>query len=128
MTMTDPIADMLTRIRNAAALGRTEVSMPHSKVKEAIADVLKSEGYVVKAAAKDGDLTLELAEAADGSVKVEQLIRRSKPGRRMYLASKDLPRVREGLGIAIVSTSSGVMTAEEARKQKLGGEVMVEVY
>lgn len=128
MTMTDPIADMLTRIRNAAALGRTEVAMPHSKLKEAVANVLKAEGYVTKVAAKDGELALELAETDDGSVKVEQLIRRSKPGRRMYLASKDLPRVREGLGVAIVSTSAGVMTADQARKQKLGGEVMVEVY
>ncbi len=102
--------------------------MPHSKLKEAVANVLKAEGYVTKVAAKDGELALELAETDDGSVKVEQLIRRSKPGRRMYLASKDLPRVREGLGVAIVSTSAGVMTADQARKQKLGGEVMVEVY
>jgi small subunit ribosomal protein S8 len=128
MTMTDPIADMLTRIRNAAALGRTEVAMPHSKLKQSIAEVLKAEGYVAKVAAKDGELTLELAETEDGSVKVEQLIRRSKPGRRMYLASKDLPRVREGLGVAIVSTPQGVMTAASARKKRLGGEVMVEVY
>jgi small subunit ribosomal protein S8 len=128
MTMTDPIADMLTRIRNAAMLGRTEVTMPHSKLKEAIANVLKAEGYVSKITAKDGELTVELTETDKGDVKVEQLIRRSKPGRRMYLASGDLPKVREGLGIAIVSTSQGVMTASEAKKKKLGGEVMVEVY
>ena len=128
MTMTDPIADMLTRIRNAAALGRTEVAMPQSKLKQSIAEVLKAEGYVKSVAATDGELQLELTETEAGAVKVEQLIRRSKPGRRMYLASKDLPRVREGLGVAIVSTSQGVMTAVEARKKRLGGEVMVEVY
>lgn len=127
MTMTDPIADMLTRIRNAAALGHTEVRMPHSKLKEAIAGVLKAEGYVESVAAKDRELVLKLAEAG-GSVKVEGLIRRSKPGRRIYLATGDLPKVREGLGVAIVSTSQGVMTASEAKQKRLGGEVMVEVY
>lgn len=127
MTMTDPIADMLTRIRNVAALGRTEVTMPQSKLKQAVAEVLKAEGYVQSVAVKDGELTLELTEA-DGSVKVEGLIRRSKPGRRLYLATTELPRVRQGLGIAIVSTSQGVMTAAEAKRKRLGGEVMVEVY
>lgn len=127
MTMTDPIADMLTRIRNAAALGHTEVRMPHSKLKESIAAVLKAEGYVESVTAKDRELVLKLTEA-DGSVKVEGLIRRSKPGRRIYLATGDLPKVREGLGVAIVSTSQGVMTVSEARKKRLGGEVMVEVY
>lgn len=127
MVMTDPIADMLTRIRNAAALGRTGVAMPHSKLKESIAKVLKAEGYVASVTATDGELVLELAAAGD-SVKVEGLTRRSKPGRRVYMATGDLPRVREGLGVAIVSTSQGVMTAGEARKKRLGGEVMVEVY
>ncbi|MSU76301.1 30S ribosomal protein S8 [Patescibacteria group bacterium] len=127
MSMTDPIADMLTRIRNAAAVNKTTVEVPYSKVKESVAKVLVDEGYVAKATKKDHHLTLELAQ--DGNkIKLNGIDRSSKPGRRWYLGADELPKVREGIGIAIVSTSRGVMTAKEARKKKLGGEVMAKVY
>jgi small subunit ribosomal protein S8 len=103
------------------------VVVPHSKLKESIANVLKDERYLDSVTVKDHEITLELA--ANGStVKLVDLKRSSKPGRRLYLAAGELPRVREGLGIAVVSTSRGVMTADQARKQKLGGELLAEVY
>lgn len=127
MSMTDPIADMLTRIRNAAAVKQTTVEVPYSKVKEAIAKVLVAEKYLDKATTENHQLILELAQDGD-KIKLEGIDRASKPGRRWYLAAGDLPKVREGIGIAIVSTSRGVMTAKEARKKKLGGELMAKVY
>lgn len=129
MSMTDPIADMFTRIRNAAALGRTTVIVPYSKLKEAVAGVLKAEGYLDSLTVeKDGrTLTLELSKTGD-DITLEGIDRASKPGRRIYLAAGELPKVREGIGVAIVSTSRGVMTAKEARQKKLGGELMAEVY
>lgn len=125
--MTDPIADMLTRIRNAAAVGRTEVTVRHSSLKEAITKVLVAEGYLAKAATKDGELHLTVA-TENGVAKVGGLKRISKPGRRIYAGADELPRVRRGLGAAVISTSKGVMSAAEARKQRLGGEVLVEVF
>lgn len=127
MVMTDPIADMLTRLRNVAALNRTTVRMPHSKLKEAVAKVLHQEGYLGKVVTEDNELVLELTQGGDGH-KLTGIKRRSKPGRREYAGSGALPYIREGLGIAIVSTSRGVMTADEARKKKLGGEVLAEVF
>lgn len=125
--MTDPIADMLTRLRNAGAVGRTQVSVRHSKIKEAVAKVLADEGYLAKVSAKGGELTLELA-IDGGKAKITGISRISKPGRRVYVSSKDLPQVRRGIGSAIVSTSQGVMTAKAARKGHLGGEVLLEVF
>ncbi|MDP4000136.1 MAG: 30S ribosomal protein S8 [bacterium] len=124
MTMTDPIADMLTRIRNAAALRKEEVRVPASTLKQAIADVLAKEGYLSKVGKEERELVLELA----GERQLSGLKRISKPGRRVYAKSGELPRVRGGLGIAVVSTPQGVMTAHEARKRKLGGEVLAEVF
>ena len=124
MTMTDPIADMLTRIRNAAALRREEVRVPASTLKRAIADVLAKEGYLSKVGKEERELVLELT----GERQLSGLKRVSKPGRRVYAKSGELPRVRGGLGIAVVSTPQGVMTASEARKRKLGGEVLAEVF
>ena len=124
MTFSDPIADMATRLRNAAAVGKTKVELPHSKLKEQVAGVLKETGYLTGVAAKDGSLSLELSpELPIGGIK-----RISKPGRRYYAGKGDLPRVRYGLGLAIVSTSQGVMTADTARKRHLGGEVLLEVF
>lgn len=124
MTMTDPVADMLTRIRNAAALRKEEVRIPASTLKRAIADVLAKEGYVDKVGKDQRELVLDLP----GERQLSGLKRISKPGRRVYAKSGELPRVRGGLGIAVVSTPQGVMTADEARKRKLGGEVLAEVF
>ena len=124
---TDPIADFATRLRNAAAVRHRTVELPHSKVKERIAHVLKEEGYVDDISRKDRSLIVTLAFVGE-LPKIAATKRISKPGRRIYEGSRQLPKVREGLGIAIVSTSQGIMTAETARKRHLGGEVLLEVY
>ena len=130
MSMHDPIADMLTRIRNAQLVGHSEVTMPASRLKAAIAQVLKSEGYVDDFAIRDkaGDSAKkELAIALKyyaGRPVIERLERVSKPGLRVYKGRHDIPRVMNGLGVAIVSTSRGVMTDRKARADGLGGEVL----
>ena len=126
----DPIADMLTRIRNAIMVRREEVLVPKSKMKLAIAKILFAEGYIEKVEEIDNGKTLKLTfKTHDGKQKVIQGLRRiSKPGLRVYSESKDLPRVLSGLGIAIVSTSKGVMTEKQAREKKLGGEVLAYVW
>lgn len=127
MSMSDPIADMLTRIRNAQAVEKQLVSMPSSKVKVAIAQVLKDEGYIedfsVSGGASKPILDLQLKYYAGRPV-IERIERISKPGLRIYKGASDLPRVMNGLGVAIVSTSSGVMTDRKARAQGVGGEVL----
>ena len=130
MSMHDPIADMLTRIRNAQLVGHSEVTMPASRLKAAIAQVLKQEGYVDDFAIRDkaGDSAKkELAIALKyyaGRPVIERLERVSKPGLRVYKGRHDIPRVMNGLGVAIVSTSRGVMTDRKARADGLGGEVL----
>ena len=131
MSMHDPIADMLTRIRNAQLVGHTEVSMPASRLKGAIAQVLKQEGYIEDFAVRDkgGDngSKKELAIALKyyaGRPVIERLERVSKPGLRVYKGRNDIPRVMNGLGVAILSTSRGVMTDRKARADGLGGEVL----
>lgn len=125
--MTDPIADMLTRIRNGLAAGKKDVTMPHSKQKEAIAEVLKDEGYIAgyKQAEAEGKavLTIEL-KYFQGKPVIEKMRRVSRPGLRIYKSKDDLPKVMGGLGIAIISTSQGVMTDRAARKDGHGGEVL----
>ncbi|MDB5856305.1 MAG: rpsH [Herminiimonas sp.] len=127
MSMSDPIADMLTRIRNAQGVRKVAVAMPSSKVKVAIAKVLKDEGYVEDFAIADVDgkpvLSIQLKYYA-GSPVIERLERVSRPGLRIYKGSKDIPNVMNGLGVAIVSTPKGVMTDRKARATGLGGEVM----
>lgn len=127
MVMTDPIADMLTRLRNTAAVGKSTVRLPQSRLKQAVAKVLAEEGYLSKVSVDKGELVLDLVMDS-GQPKISGLDRISKPGRRLYAPAGKLPRVRQGLGIAIISTSQGVMTADNARRRKLGGEVLVEVY
>jgi len=126
MSMSDPIADMLTRIRNAQAMEKVVVRMPSSKVKLSIAQVLKDEGYidgfVIKGEAKP-ELEIQLKYYAGRPV-IEKIERVSKPGLRIYKGAEDLPRVMNGLGVAIVSTSRGVMTDRKARAQGVGGEVL----
>jgi small subunit ribosomal protein S8 len=127
MSMSDPISDMLTRIRNAQMAEKTMVSMPSSKIKAAIAKVLQDEGYVegFKVVENGGKPVLEigLKYYADRPV-IETIQRISRPGLRVYKGSEDIPRVMNGLGIAIVSTSKGLMTDRKARANGIGGEVL----
>ena len=128
--MTDPIADMLTRIRNANAVKMTQVRVPYSKAKAAIADVLKDAGYIVAVDTVNEPKTeLELTlRSGNKPNAITELHRISKPGRRVYVSSDEVPRVLRGRGIAIVSTSSGVMTDDQARKAGIGGELMCKVW
>jgi small subunit ribosomal protein S8 len=125
--MTDPISDMLTRIRNAQACGKNAVSMPSSKLKAAIAQVLKDEGYIDGFAVRESgvkrDIEINLKYYA-GQPVIEKLERVSRPGLRIYRGVDDIPKVMNGLGVAIVSTSRGVMTDRKARSQGVGGEVL----
>ena len=125
--MQDPIADMLTRIRNAQAANCKEVQMPASKIKTAIANVLKNEGYILdfktETVERKSRLVLDL-KYYQGEPVIKQLQRVSKPGLRIYRDKNNLPQVMNGLGIAIISTSSGVMSDRNARKQGCGGEVL----
>ncbi|GAA4890965.1 30S ribosomal protein S8 [Ferrimonas pelagia] len=126
MSMQDPIADMLTRIRNGQAANKVAVTMPSSKLKVAIANVLKAEGYIADLAVS-GDVkpTLEVTlKYFQGKPVVESIERASRPGLRIYKKKDELPRVMGGLGIAIVSTSKGVMTDRAARSQGMGGEII----
>ena len=127
MSMSDPIADMLTRIRNAQAAQKSRVVMPSSKVKVAIASVLKEEGYVDDFAVRevDGKSSLDIAlKYYAGAPVIEKIERVSRPGLRVYKGCQELPRVLNGLGVAIVSTPKGVMTDRKARATNVGGEVL----
>ena len=127
MSMSDPIADMLTRIRNAQMVEKTSVAMPASKVKVAIAQVLKDEGYIenFQVNAADGKSQLEIAlKYYAGSPVIERIERVSRPGLRVYRGSKSIPQVMNGLGVAIVTTPKGVMTDRKARAEGVGGEVL----
>jgi small subunit ribosomal protein S8 len=132
MVVTDPIADMLTRIRNANAMKYKEVSMPVSKVKTEIAKILKDEGFIEDyKVSKDGDfgkLVLTLKYTNKKERVITGLKRISKPGLRVYAKSNEVPKVLNGFGIAVVSTSRGIMTDKEARKQNLGGEIMAYIW
>ncbi len=128
--MSDPIADMLTRIRNAQMVGKATVSMRASKLKASIASVLKDEGYIVDYSVETGPkaqlmITLKYYQ---GRPVIEEINRVSRPGLRIYKQKDELPKVKGGLGIAVVSTSKGVMTGVNAQAQGLGGEVICEVY
>ena len=127
MSMTDPIADMLTRIRNGQKARKVSVSMPASTVKEAVAGVLKSEGYITDFSTESEGpkktLTIEL-KYFDGAPVIERIERASRPGLRIYRGQEGLPKVLGGLGVAIVSTSAGVMSDRQAREKGIGGEVL----
>ena len=130
MSMSDPIADMLTRIRNGQAVGKKAISMPSSKKKAAVAQVLKDEGYILDySTSEDGSknvLNVEL-KYFQGEPVIDMVQRVSRPGLRIYKSAKELPTVRAGLGIAIISTSKGLMTDRAARKAGHGGEVLAYV-
>jgi small subunit ribosomal protein S8 len=135
--MTDPISDMLTRIRNGALARHDRVNMPHSILKERVAHVLKGEGYIDEVHVDDGldetaggkrTLTVVLRYGREKSPAIDGLRRVSSPGRRVYVAHDQIPKVCSGMGISILSTSRGVLTDKEARKQRVGGELLCEVW
>jgi len=130
--MTDPIADMLTRIRNAVRVERPYVDVPASKVKRGLAEVLKREGYIwdwqVVEATPASQLRLELKYGPNGERVIQRIRRVSKPGRRVYSAAKELRPVLNGLGISVISSSRGVISDREARQRNLGGEVLCEIW
>jgi small subunit ribosomal protein S8 len=131
MNLTDPLGDMLTRIRNAQLRGRPIVSSPSSKLRENVLTVLEREGYIRSFAQveKDGHRELEIQlKYFDGAPVISEIKRVSKPGRRVYSAVKDLPLVRNGLGISVLSTPKGVMSDADARAQNVGGEILFRVY
>ena len=134
MSMTDPIADMLTRIRNAVRARHPRVEMPHSKVKEHLAGILKREGYLDAVAVvrpKEGGFTvlrIALRYTPEGAPLISGLERVSKPGRRVYCSKSDIPKVLGGLGVSVVSTSRGLMSGEECAKAGVGGEVLCKVF
>ncbi|MFN2536996.1 MAG: 30S ribosomal protein S8 [Mycobacteriales bacterium] len=132
MTMTDPIADMLTRVRNANSAYHDSVSMPHSKIKTHIAEILQQEGYIAGWRTEDGDkgkvLTIDLKYGPNRERSIAGVRRVSKPGLRVYAKAGNLPKVLGGLGVAIISTSSGLLTDRQANKKGVGGEVLAYVY
>lgn len=130
-TSTDPIADMLTRIRNAILVSRHEVTLPHSNVKEAVARLLKNSRFVddVRVDKEQVGKSLTIVINAQGTnARITEITRISRPGRREYIKSTEIPVVKRGRGIVIVSTSKGVMTGDAAKKQGVGGELICKVY
>jgi small subunit ribosomal protein S8 len=130
-TTTDPIADMLTRIRNAIAVQKDEISLPHSSIKEAVARLLKDSNFIddvsVEPATVGKTLTLRL-NAASSNARITEITRLSKPGRRYYANAQEIPVVKRGRGVVIVSTSKGLMTGDRARAEHVGGELICKVY
>ena len=128
--MTDPIADMLTRIRNAQSVGKKTVEVPYSKLKMSISNILAQEGYLAKAEKNDdmpAVLILQLKYNGKQSA-IQSIKRESKPGHRVYCKAEDIPKVLNDYGIAIISTSRGLMTNKDARKNSIGGEIICSVY
>jgi len=128
---TDPIADLLTRIRNAAMVGKTEVRVPSSKLKKVVAEQLKKNNYLadvkVEAGKPRDTLVITINKPGENST-ITEIARLSKPGRRVYVSANDIPKVKSGRGMVLVSTSKGVITGREAVKQRLGGELLLKVY
>lgn len=128
---TDPIADMLTRIRNAVAARQTRISLPHSKIKESIAKLLKINGFInnvsVSGNIPDKIITIDINQANDNA-RINEIVRLSRPGRRQYSNSREIPLVKRGRGIVILSTSQGVLTGEQAKKLGIGGEIICKIY
>jgi small subunit ribosomal protein S8 len=130
MVSTDPISDMFTRIRNAIAVNKHEVAMPYSKIKEAVAKILASNGFLSDVSVSGEDVkTLHIViNTENANATITEISRLSKPGRRMYARADKIPTVKRGRGIVIVSTSAGVMTGKEAKSKSLGGELIGQVY
>jgi small subunit ribosomal protein S8 len=130
-TSTDPIADMLTRIRNAILVRKQEITMPHSRVKQSVAELLKTNGFVSDVKVTDASIGKTLHIVINGeheNARITEIQRLSKPGRRYYVSSRDIPAVKRGRGIVIVSTSQGMMTGDDAKQAKVGGELICKVY
>jgi len=132
MTSTDPIADMLTRIRNAIAVRKSEVTLPHSNLKESVANILKDSNFIDSVAVegdKPGFKSLRLTINGEGTnARITEISRLSTPGRRLYSSATEIPIVKRGRGIVIISTSKGMMNGKDAQKQQLGGELICKVY
>ena len=132
MPVTDPIADFLTRIRNAHMAMHETVNIPHSKVKESLSRILREEGYILAYKVEEGDpfksITLTLKYVDDRQPAIRKMQRISKPGRRVYVNRDDIPVVLGGLGVSVLSTSKGLMTGKKARTDGVGGEVLFEIY
>jgi len=130
-TSTDPIADMLTRIRNAIAVHKTEVTLPHSKLKESVARLLQQSNFIDGVSVGDAlvgkTLTVKINDEA-GNARISEIVRLSKPGRRYYVSARDIPVVKRGRGLVIVSTSKGLMTGDRAKTERIGGELICKVY
>lgn len=127
----DPIADMLSRIRNAIAVHKNEINLPHSKVKEAVARLLKDNNFIDGVEVHDASVgkTLNITiNASERSARITEIVRLSTPGRRYYASVDDIPTVKQGRGVVILSTSRGVMTGKEAKAQNVGGELICRVY
>jgi len=128
---TDPIADLLTRIRNAVMVGKNEIRVPSSKLKVTVAQELKKAGYLtgVKVeAAKPRDILVVTINKPGENSSINEITRLSKPGRRVYVSATEIPKVKSGRGIVLISTSKGVITGQDATKQRLGGELLLKVY
>jgi len=130
-TTTDPISDMLTRIRNAIAVRKSEVTLPHSKIKESVARLLADSNFVDSVSVADAaigkTMTVKI-NGEDSNARITEIVRLSKPGRRYYVSSRDIPTVKRGRGVVIISTSKGVMTGEQAKAEKVGGELICKIY
>ena len=130
-TSTDPIADMFTRIRNAIAVQKNEVSLPHSNIKESVARLLQESNFVDGVTVADATVGKTLTVKINGensNARITEIVRLSKPGRRFYVNSKEIPVVKRGRGVVILSTSRGIMTGDQAKTQKVGGELICKVY
>ena len=131
VTTTDPIADMLSRIRNAIAVNKHEIDLPHSKVKESVARLLKDSYFIDDVAVEDATIGKSLRVVINqplSNARITEIDRLSKPGRRLYVKAEKIPTVKRGRGIVIISTSKGIMTGSEAQKQGIGGELICKVY
>ena len=130
-TSTDPIADMFTRIRNAIAVQKNEVSLPHSNIKESVARLLQESNFVDGVSVADAPVGKTLTVKINGensNARITEIVRLSKPGRRFYVNSKEIPVVKRGRGVVILSTSRGLMTGDQSKTQKVGGELICKVY
>ena len=131
MVSSDPVADMLTRIRNASSVHKETVSMPHSKMKESVARILSANNFIGAVDVSDGVVGKQLViviQSPKNHAVITEITRMSKPGRRLYTGADAIPTVKGGRGIIIISTSKGIMTGAEAKKQRLGGELLCQIY